>query len=152
MPAISVNLGEVHESKPVPDGVYDVTISEAEYIEEKNQIMVTLGIDDHLDAPNIRHYISLPNDEDDERKTSFKNLMLKRFLVAFGLFASADEIDTDEWPGAQCSIQVTLTEPNDAGNIYNRLVLPYLPDEDTAKPKSAGKSGVKTAAPPKRGK
>lgn len=152
MPAISVNLSEVHESKPVPEGVYDLTISSAEYVEEKNQIIVQLGLDDHMDAPNLRHYISLPNEDDDERKASFKNLMLKRFLVAFDLFTGDDEIDTDNWGGAQANMQVTLTEPNDAGNIYNRLVLPYLPDEEAPKPKAGAKSGVKTAAPPKRGK
>lgn len=154
MPSIAVNLTEVHESKPVPEGMYDLTIAEAEYNEEKNQIIVSIGIDEHVDAPNIRHYISLPNGEDDARKASFKNLLLKRFLVAFGLHESDEEIDTDNFPGASANLQLTLTEPNDSGNIYNRIVLPYLPDEEAAPPKktSAAKSAVRSASPPKRGR
>lgn len=150
MPAIGVNLSEVQESKPVPGGTYSLTIAEAEYVEEKHQIVVHIGIDDHLDAPNIRHYISLPNDQDDARKSAFKALMLKRFLVAFGIEHSDDEIDPDNFAGCSAELELTLTEPNDNGQIYNRIVLPFLPDEEAPKPKAGAAKKPGSKAPPKR--
>lgn len=149
MPSISVNLAEVHEQKPVPPGTYDLTIAEAEYRDEKHDIRVSIGIDDHLDAPNITHFISLPKEEDDDRKAAFKSLMLKRFLVAFNIDFSDDEIDTDAFAGAQANLEVGLSEPNEQGNVYNRIRLPYLPDEERPAAKSSAK-GKAAARPPKR--
>lgn len=148
MAVISTNLGDVHEPKPVAPGLYALTIAEAEYREEKNDIRVSIGIDEHLDAPNVTHFISLAKDEDDERKVSFKALMLKRFLTAFGIPHNDTEFDTDDFSGATASLELVLSEPNEAGNVYNRLVLPRIVEEE--KP-AKGKPGSK-APPPKRGK
>ena len=152
MPKLQVNLRETREPQPVPIGEYDLTIASAEYVEEKNYILVSIGIDAHPDAPNIRHYVSFPKDGDDERKANMKNLMMKRFLAAFDIDYSSDEIDTDEWIGQQATLEVNIEE--NEGNMYNRLKLPRLKDDDEDDaPAPAAKAPVRSAAkaPPRRG-
>lgn len=146
MPKIEVNLSEVHEPKPVSGGKkYALTIAEAEYREDKNDVRVSIGIDDHLDSPNITHFLSLPKQEDDERKAAFKQLMCKRFLVAFGIPHEDTEFDTDDFAGCTGEVEVVLSDPDDNGNVYNRLRLPRLANEE-----AGGEETPKAAAPARR--
>lgn len=145
---IPLNLNEVQESRPVPNGKYHLVVASAE--EKKSQkgapmIVVSLGIEGHDDAPNVTHFISLP-DGSDPSKDNFKALMLKRFLHTFNIPFDSDGFDVETFPGSTGTAELTLSEPDDAGNVYNRLQLPKLPSE--------GNEGVlkkSTAAkPPKR--
>lgn len=149
MAKIGINLNEVQESRPVPAGRYGLTIATAEVTKSKagkDQIVASIGIDGHTDSPNINQYISLPNGDDEPSKAQFKALMVKRFLSAFGIPGGADGFDTDDFFGAQADLEVGLSEPNDNGDVYNRIVLPKLKDEGGGAP--TGK--VATAKPPKR--
>lgn len=152
MPRIEVNLKDVHEPKPVPGGKrYALTISEAEFREEKNDIRVSIGIDDHLDSPNVSHYISLPKAEDDEGKAAFKARMLKRFLVAFNIPHDEDGFEIEDFAGAQAEIELTLSDPDkETGAVYNRLRLPRLADEETEEtaPERPAAATRGRAAPP----
>ena len=144
MPRIEVNLADAHEPQPVPAGQkYKLTIAEANYREEKPDIEVSIGIDDHLDAPNVRHFISLPKAEDDEKKSNFKRLMLSRFLYWFNIPHDGDAFDTDDFPGATAELELSLSEPNENGDVYNRLVLPRLPRDAGGEEQTA-----EEAAPP----
>jgi hypothetical protein len=158
MPRLEVNLKDVQESKPVPGGKrYDLTIAEAEFNEEKNYIRVSVGIDDHLDSPNIAHFCSLPKADDDERKAGFKALMLKRFLVAFNIPHDEDGFEVEDFAGAQAELEVRLSDPDDNGNVYNRIVLPKVQDEEAeqeappAKPaRGAARAAASKPAPARR--
>ena len=154
MPVIQTNLGDVHEPKPVPPGRYALTISEAEHNEEKQYIRVSIGIDEHLDSPNVTHFISLRKPDDEDGKGAFKELMQKRFLVAFGIPHEETSFDTDEFAGATAELELTLSEPDDQNRVFNRLVLPRLMDEEqqNSKPKASSppKRGGSKAAPKRR--
>lgn len=145
---IPVSLNDVQESKPVPSGRYGLTIASVEETKtrekQKPQLKVSLGIDGHDDAPNVSHYIGLPADGDDAGAAQFKALLLKRFLAAFKIPFSSDGFDLDNFPGAQATLEVTLSEPDDNGNVYNRLTIPRLKDEANAG------AGRKSPPPPKR--
>src|SRR3990172_1004169 len=132
MARIEVNLHDVQEPKPVPGGKrYGLTIAEAEFREAKNDIRVSIGIDDHLDAPNVSHYISLPKAEDDEGKAKFKARMLKLFLVSFNIPHDEDGFEVEDFLGATAEVELTLSDPDkEPGPIYNRLRLPRLQDEE----------------------
>lgn len=153
MPRLEVNLKDVQEPKPVPGGVrYALTIAEAEFREAKNDIRISIGIDDHLDAPNVSHFCSLPKAEDDEGKAKFKARMLKRFLVAFSIPHDEDGFEVEDFPGAAAELELRLSDPDDNGNVYNRLVLPRLQDEEAteaaaeeAPPARTGTRGAKPA-------
>ena len=139
MPNIAVNLDDIHEPKPVPIGRYDVTIADVQPMESqkgKPMLLVSLGIDGHDDAPNVRHYISLPHDGDEPRSSQFKALMLKRFLVAFNIPFSGEGFNIDDFYGAKAALEVGLDKEKDSdgnekpdGASYNRLVLPKLQGE-----------------------
>ena len=144
---IPLNLNDVQESRPVPAGRYNLVVATAEEaVSQKGapQIKVSIGIEGHETAPNVSHYISLPGDGDEPSKATFKALLLKRFLVAFKIPFGPDGFDVQDFPGASCSADLTLSEPDDSGNIYNRLQLPRLASEGDA---PAGKGSAK---PPKR--
>lgn len=147
---IPLNLNDVQESRPVPQGKYNLVIASAEEAKAKSgadMIKVSLGIEGHDDAPNVSHFISLP-DGSDATKDNFKGLMLKRFLVAFNIPFSDDGFDVDGFAGSTASCDLTMSEPDDSGNVYNRLQLPKLASEGgitgvVHKPSTAAK-------PPKR--
>lgn len=130
-------LGDVREPKPVPAGRYDLTIATAEFVDAKSpekapNVKVSIGIDGHLDAPNLTHFISLPKQGEEASKTHFKLLMIKRFLHQFGIpYDQSRGFEVSDFPGARCNAQVNLSEPDpDTGAIYNRLALDRLPTEE----------------------
>lgn len=157
MPRLELNLKDVQEAKPVSGGKrYSLTISEAEFREEKNDIRISIGIDDHLDAPNVSHFCSLPKSDDDDRKAQFKALMMKRFLVAFNIPHDDDGFDVEDFPGATAELELRLSDPDDNGNVYNRLVLPRLKDEgdgavaEEETPPPAARTAARRPATPAR--
>ena len=128
---INMNLSTVSEPKPVAPGRYTVTISDAEFRGAKNDIRVSIGIEGHLDAPNVSHYISLPKKDDEQGKVAFKQLMLKRFLTQFNIpFNDVEGFEVTDFAGAQATVQLNLSEPDDNGAVYNRIQLEKLPNED----------------------
>jgi len=136
---IPINVTETSEPRPVPVGRYGVTIADANEATSKNgkpQLVISVGIDGHDDAPNVRHYISLPADGDEPRSSQFKSLMLKRFLTAFKIPFSADGFNVEDFFGATATLEIGLDKEKDSdgnekpdGAVYNRLVLPKLHDE-----------------------
>ncbi len=146
MPVIETNLGDVKEPRPVPRARYGLTISEAEHNEEKNYVRVSIGIDGHLDAPNITHILSLDDPDNDPGKEEFKKLMRKRFLVAFSIPHDDTGFNTDDFAGATSEMEVTVTsaDDDDQGRTFNRLILPKLPEDEADAP------APKAAAAPKR--
>ena len=143
---IPLNLNEVQESRPVPNGRYNVVIASAEENKSKagnDQIVVSLGIEGHADAPNVSHWISIPGAGDE--KAAFKLLMMKRFLNAFKIPYDDSGFDVQDFVGATASLDLTLSEPDDNGNTYNRLQLPKLPSEG-----NEGTVRSTAARPPKR--
>lgn len=146
MPLIPVDTTTAQESKPVANGRYDLTIADvdpnARTKAGKPQIRVSIGIDGHDKAPNVTHFLSLPNSDDDAGKAEFKKLMIERFLVAFKIPHSKGGFNTDDFVGARANCELTLSEPDDGGNVYNRLQLPRLKgDTPSAAPKPPSKKG-----------
>lgn len=152
MPHIPLNLTDAKEMSPVKPGRYDLTITQVEETKtrekQKPQLRVSIAIGGHDDAPNINEYISLPAQGDEPKAFNFKKLLLNRFCTLFGLEFDEGGFDTDLWPGATASnVEVTMDEPNDKGQVFNRIVVPKLATEAAA---SAGASGRGAPPPPKR--
>lgn len=153
MPFINVNVNEVQEQRPAPIGRYELQITGAPVGQtgenSKNPgcptIRVSLGFTDlELNAPNFSHFITLPNENDDEGASKFKTLLLARFLQAFNIHVGDDGFDVDslaqEMVGNVATVDVGLTKPNDNGDVFNQLILGKLREE------SKGGRGT----PPKR--
>lgn len=137
---IPVNLDEVQEQHAAPQGIYHLQITDAKEGQTgpnsqtpgAPQLIFTIGFaDPDVDAPTIRHYVSLPHEGDDATKQANKLRMLKRFLVAFNIPYSSDGIDSEaicfEAIGKDADIEVLQGDPDASGNVYNRLNLPKLP-------------------------
>ena len=141
---ISLNLDEIEESKPVGGGKYDLLITSADSTTTKAgdpMLKIVMAIEDAPNAPSVTHFITLPNGGD---KDEFKGLMLKRFLVAFSIPHDSSGFDVDDFINSKAHAELSLSEPDANGNVYNRLQLPRLPSEQGV----AGKLSV--AKPPKR--
>lgn len=141
--SIELDFDNVVESKPLPKGRYPVQITAGEVKEtgpnSKNPgrpiLQFTVGFTgpskEEQVAPTVRHYVSIPHPDDDPKAFEFKLLMLKRFLVTFNIpFDNRFDPEAAAFGaiGATAELEVDLTEPNDNGDVYNRLVLPRLRD------------------------
>lgn len=151
MSVIPVNFDDVQEPQPAPAGRYDLVITGAELAKtgpnSKNpgspQFKVSIGLPDELNAPNLTQYISLPSEFDDKRSSDYKQLLLKRFLIMFKVPFSNTEIDTEKMAmdmvGCTATGEVQLTDPDDKGNVYNRLVVPRISTEASGPSKAPGR-------------
>ena len=132
---IPLDLGNVQESKPVASGYYDLVVTGCEETKTKEkgkpQLKITVGIIGHEDAPNVMHFVGLPAPGDEPKAATFKALLLKRFLVLFKVPHSAEGFDIDDVIGATAHAELILDEPDDKGNVYNRLQVPRLKDEES---------------------
>ena len=136
---IPIDVGAAQESKPVPQGYYGLQITECQDTKSKAgnpQFSVSIAIEGHDDAPNMRHFVSLPVPGEEASKTQYKTLLLKRFLTLFSQ-PIPNQIDTEKLSmslvGAKAKAEVTLSEPDaESGNVYNRLSVPRLRDEGSA--------------------
>lgn len=128
---IPINLADVEESKPVAAGVkYNLIITEAGETTSKAgnpQIEVSIAIEGHDNAPNLRHYVSLPQTGEgkDPSKENYKALLLKRFLVLFNIPFNGGEFDTQDFAGAKAFAELGLDDSGD----FNRLILPRMRGE-----------------------
>ena len=150
MPFIPMNLNDSQETRPVSSGKYDVVVSSCEETKTKAegrpQFKMSLAIECRADAPNVMHYASIPSEGDDIDKAKFKALLLRRLMALFQVPVNPKGIDTEklamEFVGKRASVELSLTEPDDNGNVYNRLMVPKL--------KAEGEEGRGRASPPKR--
>lgn len=146
MTFIAINLDDTKEAAPAPKGSYELQITGAQVTETGQNskhpgtpmIKFTLGFTDpDVNAPNILHYMVFPYDG----QTEYLNLTLlgiKRFLVHFGIPYGTDGIDPEaiafEAVGKVATCNVDLGEPNESGDVYNKLgMLPKIREETQKK-------------------
>lgn len=143
MTFIPVNFDDAVEASAAPVGRYDLQIVAAEVKQTgaqsqnpgRDQLVFSVGfVDTELNAPNIRHFVSLPHPDDEADKARFKALNLKRFLVAFDVPFESNGIDTEsicfEAIGHTANnIEVGQDIGQDGTSVYNRINLPRLPRE-----------------------
>lgn len=147
MSFINLNLGaDIKEGQAAPAGRYRVVIQSYEYGESREkktpQYKVTCMVEGHDYMP-ISHYVGIPSEKDDQKTANFKSLLLKRFLVAFNIPHSDTGFNPDDMNGCAADVELQLTEPNDSGDVYNRIVIPRLKTE-------GDKPAAKVAAAKKR--
>ena len=147
MTFIPMNLQEITEQAAQPKGTYELQITGA-VVQESGanskhpgtpMIRFSLGFSDlELNASGFSHFMVFPY----AGQTEYLNLTqlgIKRFLTHFQIPFSDEGLDTEvlafEAIGKVAICNVDMTEPNDNGDIYNKLgYLPKLRSE------SAGQS------------
>lgn len=142
MTFIPVNFDDAQEPQPVGAGRYDLQITACEIaktgpnskVPGSPQFRVSVAIQGEDNAPNITQFISLPNENDEAKSANFKVLLLKRWLVLFNVPFDSSGIDTErmsmEMVGATANAEVQLSEPDDSGNVYNRIIVPRIKNEE----------------------
>lgn len=147
MTFIPVNFDDAVEPQPAAAGRYNLQITAAEVaktgVNSKRpgspQFRVTIGFPDNPNVPNVTQFLSLPHEEDEPGSANFKALLLKRFLTLFNIPFDSNGIDTEKMAmdmvGATANAEVQLSEPDDNGNVYNRLVVPRIKEEPGRSPR-----------------
>lgn len=141
MTTLEYNFDAVVEPAPLPKGRYptQVTAAVVKQTGEKSKnpgrdmIVVTIGFtgpsQEEQNAPVVNHFLSLPHPDDEKKSNDFKALQLKRFGAAYNVRVESPfdmEAFCFEAIGAQADIEVTLSDPDENGNVYNRIQLPRL--------------------------
>lgn len=126
---INVNLTDVKERRPVPLGKYHLTVAKAEPGEKdgKSSIQVLHEIEGHHDAMPVSHRLSLPSPGDEKDKAEAKKLFMARYLHTFNIPYDGSGFSLESLYGASADVVLTLTEPDENGNTYNRIQLERLP-------------------------
>jgi len=136
MSLININLNNVEEPKPAPAGKYELQVTGCAISETSERskrpgnpmYKVSLQFTDlSLNAPGFVHYIVLPTESDENE---YAALNLRRFLEAFSIPVPSEGLDIEQLAMEMCghtaNVEVQLTEPNDSGDIYNKIRLPKL--------------------------
>lgn len=133
MAFISVKLGDAKESRPVPDGRYDLRIVKAEEKTSKakgyKMVLCTITVEDsrYPNASPIFHNIIFPKDDTPQRTAELFKLNTARFLTAFGVPFTDEGFDDEDLSGATATgITVQLEQNEETNEPNNRLVLPRL--------------------------
>ena len=141
MTFIPVDFDNAVEPQAAPPGRYNLQITQCEVaktgpnskVPGSPQFRVSIGFTDEQNVPNITQFISLPNEGDEPDKANFKALLLKRFLTLFKVPFDTKGIDTEKMAmdmvGATANAEVKLDDPDENGNVYNRLVVPRMRNE-----------------------
>lgn len=127
MPFIEESLKDITESRPAPEGEYELRILKATRKESKkglDMIEVMLGFADGTDAPPFFHYLlSWDNTTSDDQIMNRKR-EIKRFCAAFDV---PEEFDAEDLVGETGTSFVSQEEGDDE-IVRNRLKLPRLKD------------------------
>jgi hypothetical protein len=155
MPFIEQAIADAVEGKLLPEGEYDLRISQAEIKDSKKgggkeNIQVVIEFQDEPDAEPIFHYIPLVHPDDEDKTKRFKLRMARRFLAVFGIPFEENGFNTDDFPGAVGNCMVIQQERTEGdgehrrgtGEFSHALRLPKFqnePDDDVGREADSGR-------------
>jgi|WetSurMetagenome_2_1015567.scaffolds.fasta_scaffold43474_4 hypothetical protein len=93
MSLLDLNLADVEDLHAVSDGEYLLTLINCEIALSKSgneQIIATLRIDKDPNSKDIKYYMGLPLDSDDEKQSSDKKRRIKKFMDRLKIDYTAD--------------------------------------------------------------
>ena len=120
------DMDDIQESQPVPEGEYNLVISEAK--EKQNEsgelkgIMVICEIQGMENASNVFHNISLPLPGDESDKINNKLKFIKRFVQHFKIPVKGNQLNVQDFLGKTARCMLTQEEYN--GSVSNKIKLP----------------------------
>jgi len=110
MAFIEVAIGEAVQKEAMPEGSYNLVVTEAKPYHNdnsgKDSIECSIGFEDHIEAANIKHFIALPHESDEAEKRNNKLLGLKKFLEKFGVPFEDTGLNIEDINGARARIFV----------------------------------------------
>lgn len=120
------DMDEIQEDKPVPEGEYNLVISDAkEKTDESGAlkgIMVICEIQGMDGACNVFHNISLPLPGDTSDKINNKLKFIKRFVQLFKIPVKGNQLNIQDFLGKTAKCMLNQGEYN--GTISNKIKLP----------------------------
>lgn len=139
MPFIELDLGSAKETVAVPEGEYDLRVASFDLTKSQkgNDMYKALILVESSEYPNaqpITEYLTLPSKNHDEKARNFLALQIKRFLSVFGIPFEAGGFNDEDVNGATGRCMVVQDEPDENGNIWNKLRMPRLKNEDDDAP------------------
>lgn len=140
MPFIQMPIADAVEQDLVPEGEYDLQITDVEEKDSKNGVPMLQCTIQVMNPPAtvkepapIWHYITLPDSDDDAKKAAFKLRMLRRFLEVFSIPFEDNGFNSEDLNGAQgrCLVaqQEIMRDERPTGEYSHTLRLPKFKNE-----------------------
>jgi|TARA_Y100000310_G_scaffold345664_1_gene467914 hypothetical protein len=131
MPFIEVpGMGDDYEDEVVPEANYDLRITQAtdgrNKADTSDQIQAIIAIE-NSDVENpgaIFHYLTFPNEDDDDNQRRGKMRNITRFLKVFDIPFEKNGVNSDDMAGSTGNCLVVLGEYE--GTPKNELRLPKV--------------------------
>jgi hypothetical protein len=131
MPFIEVKgLGDEYEDEVVPEGNYDLRITDAtdgrNKADTSDQIRVILSVENsEVSNPGaVFHYLTFPNEGDDDEQRRGKMRNITRFLKIFSVPFEKNGVNSEDIVGATGNCLVVMDEFEGIPN--NKLRLPRV--------------------------
>lgn len=131
---LPMDIESITEPKAGPEGTYGLIVTQVNEKQDENGGLKGLSIIhevstapvgvDPSEVSNVFHFISIPQQSDDQEKVKNKLLFLKRYLAVFGIPMNGSKLDPNSFIGKTASVQLTVDEYQ--GNITNKIKLPNL--------------------------
>ena len=130
MSVLNIDLNNVQEPQPVPDGQYEVEVvgtPEIRTSQRSNQeyINLRLQVVGEPTAADIYDIVMLPHQTEDDTTNERRKLRLKRLCEAFGVEFAVGSIELEEFEGRRAGALVTTENDEEYGD-RNRIRR-YLP-------------------------
>lgn len=120
------NLDEIQEDQIVPEGEYNLVISDCkERADESGNLkglLVICEIQGMENAANVLHNIALPIAGEESTKTSNKLKFIKRFVQLFKIPVKGNQLNPQDFLGKSAKAMLKQESYNDT--ISNKIVLP----------------------------
>lgn len=130
MSLLQLNLTNVKEPQPVPEGQYLLRVLSAELGQSKSsgkdQVSIAFAINRSTDgqpvsnAKTVYEYYGLPASDDNEEDVNFKLLKFKRLFAALGVDGSGG-VDTSALVGKSAWAHLVLKESDEGYEPSNRI-------------------------------
>lgn len=124
MSILNVDIENVEEPKPVPDGEYEMQVIGTPELRTSKAgnpyLNVRLAIVGEVGAQDVYDTITLPTEDQDPVDNERRKLRLKRFCDAFGISYDGGNINLEEADGLRASALLTI-EANAEYGDRNRV-------------------------------
>ncbi len=123
MSFINVAIEEAVEKQALPEGSYDLVVTDVEPYHNdnsgKDSVRCSIGFVEHPEAKNIMHFIALPHESDDADKVNNKLLSLKKFLERFNVPFEGNGFNVEDIAGATARMFVAVEVDEEYGPQNN---------------------------------
>ncbi len=131
-------LGDAKEPQLLPETKTTLLVEDVHtYESDKGRTITRLrhNVEDerYPDCNAVMHWLSHPMGDDEPETAKLLTRGIKRYLVMAGIPFEAEGFSEEDLYGASFEANVIQDENEESGEIFNKIVVPRLPEEHGGK-------------------